>query len=368
MRSKNFWPVVVLSLVIGIAIGGVGTGAFLIEGAGYRPPAVARVTQSTPTSPPSTSLPTRPTGPSARSAPSIAFDAATGKMVLFGGYVTRGNYHEFGDFVSDTWTWDGAGWTSVPTASGPVERTQAAMAYDSARRVVVLREGTETWSFDGTRWLLLSPKQSPPDPGFIEPMYWDSRQKVVVLLSGAPIQAAFATSSGPLNHVWTWDGSGWTQSASPNLAPDAPPQFPPGGGSYAHAGLAEAAYDPARNVTVYFQHAGGVAATWTFDGVTWDEISTTTGSASVFFALAADDARSEVVMFGENGDTWTWGGSIWTPRNPAHSPPPRREAAMAYDPVHRVVVLFGGHAGSAANLHEFNDTWAWNGSDWTQLA
>src|SRR5258708_31377592 len=121
MRSKNFWPVVVLSLVIGIAIGGVGTGAFLIEGAGYRPPAVARVTQSTPTSPPSTSLPTRPTGPSARSAPSIAFDAATGKMVLFEGYVTIGNYHEISDFGSATCTGDGIGWTNLPSADAPVE-------------------------------------------------------------------------------------------------------------------------------------------------------------------------------------------------------------------------------------------------------
>jgi hypothetical protein len=298
----------------------------------------------------------------------MAFDAATGKMVLFGGYVTRGNYHEFGDFVSDTWTWDGALWTKESVTTAPVERTEASIAYDAVRRVVVLREGTETWNWDGTRWLQMGPSKSPPAPGDLELITWDNQRGVVTLFAGPSLTSALQTSNGPLNQIWTWDGSNWTQLASPTLAPDAPPSYPPGGGSFAHAGLAVAAYDPARKVTLYFEHSGGVPATWTFDGAAWNEISTTTGSTSTFVTMAADDSHSDVVLFGENGDTWTWDGSKWTPRNPVHSPPARREAAMAYDSTRHVVVLFGGYAGSAANLHEFNDTWTWNGSDWTQVA
>ena len=38
---------------------------------------------------------------------------------------------------------------------------------------------------------------------------------------------------------------------------------------------------------------------------------------------------------------------------------------MAYDAVREQVVLFGG-ADSASNL--LGDTWAWDGTEWTQLA
>src|SRR5437016_3218101 len=43
-------------------------------------------------------------------------------------------------------------------------------------------------------------------------------------------------------------------------------------------------------------------------------------------AVAYDAARSQVVLFGGwNGDTiggtWTWDGTTWTHRTPAHSPP-----------------------------------------------
>jgi hypothetical protein len=65
------------------------------------------------------------------------------------------------------------------------------------------------------------------------------------------------------------------------------------------------------------------------------------------------------------GDTWLWDGTRWLPQTPAASPPPRSFGAMAYEPnLHRIVLSGGG----AANSDPFrSDTWAWDGTTWTDL-
>jgi hypothetical protein len=62
-------------------------------------------------------------------------------------------------------------------------------------------------------------------------------------------------------------------------------------------------------------------------------------------------------------DTWTWDGTTWTLRSPAHQPPARFYSSSAYSPELRAVVIFGG----ASAFGDLDDTWAWNGSDWKQL-
>jgi hypothetical protein len=117
--------------------------------------------------------------------------------------------------------------------------------------------------------------------------------------------------------------------------------------------------------------------TWIFDGHRWIQqfpvhVPPLRGDASAAFD-AADD---EVVLFGGLGvggvllnDTWTWNGSDWTEQHPSQSPMAREFQNMAYDPATDRVVLFGGwtcvpvpDAGCIA----LNDTWTWDGSQWTQ--
>ncbi|MDQ1711346.1 MAG: large repetitive protein [Frankiaceae bacterium] len=96
-------------------------------------------------------------------------------------------------------------------------------------------------------------------------------------------------------------------------------------------------------------------------------------------AMAYDPVHRQVVLFGgftdpDTGvslaDTWTWDGTAWTdvtppdpPRalGPSVSPPARSGAAMAWDG--REVVLFGG-AGDTGPL--LGDTWTWDGTGWTE--
>src|SRR4029077_19870833 len=43
------------------------------------------------------------------------------------------------------------------------------------------------------------------------------------------------------------------------------------------------------------------------------------------------------------------------------------DAAMAYDPAHHVVVLYGGLIPDQSEGAEAADTWTWDGTDWTQV-
>jgi hypothetical protein len=89
--------------------------------------------------------------------------------------------------------------------------------------------------------------------------------------------------------------------------------------------------------------------------------------------MAFDAMHGQVVLFGGFGgqnqaflnDTWLWNGTNWTQANPANSPSPRYSSAMDYDAAQGQVVLFGGY--NAYTGAVLGDTWAWNGTRWTQL-
>lgn len=89
-------------------------------------------------------------------------------------------------------------------------------------------------------------------------------------------------------------------------------------------------------------------------------------------AMAYDSAHGETVLFGGTGlngsdlsDTWLWDGSNWTQAFPQSNPPARHFHAMAYDSVRGQVVLFGGTI-AQNNPVELNDTWLWDGVNWTE--
>lgn len=57
------------------------------------------------------------------------------------------------------------------------------------------------------------------------------------------------------------------------------------------------------------------------------------------------------------------GTHVWTKLNPGVSAPARGGMTMAYDPVSRSVVTFGGWD---QNIQYLNQTWVWNGTEWAQ--
>ena len=157
------------------------------------------------------------TRPRARWGHALAYHAARDRVILFGGaYVDASGTHELGD----TWELDGSTWTwtrVMPPTSPPIRRHHA-LAYDAARGVVLLFGGTggslrgdDTWEWDGTTWTRLTPSSSPP-PRSRHALAYDAARARVVLFGGS-------NSSGPLDDTWEWDGATWTEQSPASRPP-----------------------------------------------------------------------------------------------------------------------------------------------------
>ncbi len=99
-------------------------------------------------------------------------------------------------------------------------------------------------------------------------------------------------------------------------------------------------------------------------------------------SMVYDSERKQIVLFGGDAgtstddntnfldDTWVWQGSNWTLQSPTSRPPHRKFASMAYDPVRRKIVLFGGVGkGSTPSSYKYlNDTWLWENGNWVQAS
>ncbi|MBM4061349.1 MAG: hypothetical protein FJ265_09695 [Planctomycetes bacterium] len=143
-------------------------------------------------------------------------------------------------------------------------------------------------------------------------------------------------------------------------------------------------FDLARGRTVLFggaaigTPAGLRADTWLHDGSDWTLATPANSPAGRLGAgMAFDLARNVVVMFGgitsmisialPTNQTWEWDGTDWTQAAPAASPTGRAYHAMAYDVLRQRVVVYGGSTNPGL-LMTSNQTWEYDGTTWVQTA
>lgn len=328
-----------------------------------------------------------PDRPPARAWCHLAFDAARDRLVLFGGVANHSTY------LADHWELDAGGWKQVLGSPGPPPRAAGAMAFDPGRRRTVLfggrdffRDFGDTWEWDGTVWTQVR-GQSPPRQSF-PALAFDPEADALVLLEGtvqqtnvghgalwsydgtwrrvvAPTWPAGRTGkpfmatdrtrgrvvlfggSGYPGTTWEWDGRRW-------LGTPAPP-FP-----MYEVGLVHDT-SRARMVAILIQ-AYAPGTTWEWDGRSWTQNT----NAPVTFNLgpvAYDERRGRTVVLAPDGVTWEYDGSVWSSRTTANVPTAILEAAMAFDPIDRRLLLFGGY-----DLVTYRDeTWSYDGTDWTRL-
>jgi cysteine-rich repeat protein len=114
----------------------------------------------------------------------------------------------------------------------------------------------------------------------------------------------------------------------------------------------------------------GCSSTCKLEVLAWRDISPTPIGARYGATAVYDAARGVTVAFGglganaTYGDTWIWDRATWTKLNPPASPPARYLQGMAYDPVRKRVVMFGGNGIGNSMI---NDTWEWDGVTWTEM-
>ena len=283
--------------------------------------------------------------PSGRCCFSMVYDGTTHSSLFFGGAIP-------GELYGDTWIWR-VGWHHLSPATSPSPRFGAAMAYDATAGNVVLFGGStvnnsagtyfnDTWTWDGVTWTQQFPLVSPPARQCSTPgMVYDGVTGTVLLFGGG-------NSTGNLDDTWIWDGKAktWTQ-----LHPIHNPST---------TGLM--AYDEANKRVLLFG-GGTLTETWTWNGAsrTWTQNFPAHSPPVTQGAMAYDAAIGDVVLFGgfvggwqdTLNATWTWNGSDWMEIYPSTVPSNRYDFSMDYDPLNRVLVMFGGYSSTVVR----GDTW-----------
>ncbi|MDP1917383.1 MAG: kelch repeat-containing protein [Myxococcales bacterium] len=308
----------------------------------------------------------------ARGQVALGSDATTNSIFLFGG-VSASNY------VTDTWKLSMVAnqltWTQVlVTGAPPPGRGSQAVAFDSARRKLLVHSGANgsmpentTWAFDvaTTTWSAIStsgPARS------AAAMAFDSTRNVTLLFGGR------APDTSDSDQTWEFNGTSWTLVTT---------QGPPPPAREAHVAF----YDPVGNV---FYVSGGYQAsdstatgrsdTWALTGLgtgtlRWQQLGGASYPGRWAASIAYDADRRVFVMFGGNSasrtaggvqlsDTWVFDPATQAWRAglnaqvPLLSPMPRAYVGLTWSPIHRAVLLFGGYR-NISSTTEDNETWAY---------
>lgn len=146
------------------------------------------------------------TSPSARIGHTLA--AGPSYVLMFGGVVSNGQ------FLNDTWKFDGTTWTQLSPINSPSARANACMSYDSVHGKWVLFGGVnqynylpETWTFDGTNWTQVSVANGAGPSGKNgAQMCFDTQSNTTILFGGIS-----ATDNYPANSTWSFNGTVWTK-------------------------------------------------------------------------------------------------------------------------------------------------------------
>lgn len=197
---------------------------------------------------------------------SLAYDPTLKKTILYGGY--DGNY------VDETWTWDGTKWTEVD-GKKPKYRALASMFYDPVSKKTILygglgrtdREGGlvrfgDTWSFNGKDWVEMTSVNSPP-ARYGAAVAYNPADNKVHLFGGSNEKVEFVAEH------WTWDGTKWAKVE--------------GGAVPTARQNARLAWDPTLQQFILFGGYAGyyLSDMWVLEGNSWRVVQTEPGRQRV---------------------------------------------------------------------------------------
>lgn len=181
-------------------------------------------------------------------------------------------------------------------------------------------------------------------------------------IAGAPVLFGGRTGTSYLSDTWLWSRGAWVQQT--------PTQSPSARGGHAlvsngrpNEGILFGGYDG------QYPQLRLLNDTWMWNGANWAQVTPVhSPEPRGDHAMAFDPVRGEVVLFGGydgtyRRDTWIWDGSDWIQKNPSNMPTAGVGARMAFDAIRGAVLLFGGYDGAVYS----NITWMWDGIDWTSV-
>lgn len=211
-----------------------------------------------------------------------------------------------------TWAWHGGVWTELDGAGTPVAVGGAIAPYPPANQLLLFggccgaanRHMTALpgmWLWDGSAWKAVHPAHMPP-ARWGQSMVYDSAIGMTVMYGGMYQEP----DTYPLNDMWGWNGTDWTQLASPPFAAD------------------------------YFA----------------TQLTSSRDGSLVLIVDAGTDSPPTM---------WAWGRAGW--RKLDVTPPRCLSCAVTYDPVRRLTVLVTNPAGRPDAADQ---VWTWDGARWSQ--
>lgn len=220
-------------------------------------------------------------------------------------------------------------------------------------------------------WHQASASQPAPLPRDAQSMVYDTTTMSVVVFGGK------GTHDRYFNDLWAYHltvGT-WTRLTPAGMLPA--PRFGQG-----------MAYDPAPGTIVIFGGVSVAGATPRLSADTWAYSSrasrwTHSGQAGhhpaarLYPSMAYDPVTRTVILFGgwtgtdAFNDTWSYDTRTgrWTRVATIGTPHARWGSSMVYDSAAGKIILFGGLFGSYDGTHRLNDTWAYDPASktWTNL-
>jgi len=267
--------------------------------------------------------------PAPRQSPVMAFDPESRRIILYGGNTCPSpkpdepigcEYQKNSTALTDTWAWDGHGWSQLAGPPGPQVRDFGgneigATADETRRQLILVAHGVtdpdpsaETWIFHDGRWRQLHPLHAPWFFNFDGPAFDPTSGRVVI---GNP--------PGP--HI--------DCGTDPKCKPYAVP-----------------------------------AAMWAWTGSDWQELSS---SPKLPFSFDSLVSTAHGLMLVGDSEQFQWNGSTWDAGRalPWGYPPLRTGWAVAYDAASRTVLVYGGRF--LSRNHLFGDLLSWDGRQWETL-
>jgi hypothetical protein len=307
----------------------------------------------------------------------LAYDNADHEVVMFGGF------NDAAYPTNDTWVFKGGFWTNITATAGdaPPPVYGMSMAYDAADGYVVAWGGSYfvsscpmpfpdcngTWAFQGGKWSALPTRHTPPTNGMVSPgpMVYDAADGYILLFDTDPAQ------------TWTFHAGAWTQINPKGTTNGTYVQPSTTWGAQGQA----MAYDAADGYVVLFggydvQGGGCPGAnaacneTWKFSNGNWTQLfPALSPSARYFVALAYDQADGYLLLYGGVNytttygsfffnDTWEFFSGNWTRLTASPNPGPRYGAGMVFDVGDNVTLFVGGSAVSGSIGQ--NNSWEWS--------
>ncbi|HUP60430.1 MAG TPA: kelch repeat-containing protein [Thermoanaerobaculia bacterium] len=340
--------------------------------------------------------------PSPRHLFGMTYDPIRDRVIVYGGSI---RIPETGLFIAanDTWEFDGTQWNQVatePKVAIPL------MTYDAKRNQTIMvgvieNLATVMYAYDAAaeEWKKVEPEKLPTCVNDATMTYRAANGTVVVNGGVCSIETS------PLEQTWEWDGTNWTevktvpfsrsvgQAIAYDSLRDAIVTF---GGFLAFQTtpnsftslfrndnwrLAFATVRPVPRSLFAFATDTVTRTIWMFGGLNefgssymaelwgyrngqWFSLALSGAPVDCSAPMAAFDAnRGKLVLNCGGLTTFEFDGSKWNLLAPRNNPPSRRFAAMVYDETLKRVVLFGGYDG----LNYRNDTWTFDGTDWTEV-